>query len=433
MPNIKVKYIIDENGDRVAPVTHIDAVRDSAGNGLSDLMVPEKLGSGIGTCSTSSGTALTVSLTDYDLVQNGFVAVTFENDVPANATLNINGKGAKPIYYKGSAIEADTIKADDTVMFCYDGTNYVVTSLGGGGGSVIFPEFVTISLSQTDGSDSDLIGATIVVTDDDTSETLLSTTWQGEAATLRIDSGIEYTVTVGNVIGYTVTNTQSYTAAEGLQRLITFNYVDATKVDLGLPSGRKWAVGNVVSDGNGGYMIGGETDRGAYISWGNITPHFSSNGSTFDDGYNWGSANDGQPYASTPGAAITSASYPNYGAVFAANSGYDAARELLGGTWRLPTADEYNELIQNTTSSWTTKNGVLGMEFTSKINGAKIFFRETKWGEGTSIVGPTVCFYACTSLRDSAYQYYLAADGNGVVIYNSNLQRFCGIVFRPVQ
>lgn len=38
MPNIKVKYIIDENGDRVAPVTHIDAVRDSSGNGLSEIL-----------------------------------------------------------------------------------------------------------------------------------------------------------------------------------------------------------------------------------------------------------------------------------------------------------------------------------------------------------------------------------------------------------
>ena len=74
-------------------------------------------GNGIGTCSTSSGTALTVSLTGYELVTNGFVAVTFSNDVPANATLNVNNKGAKPIYYKGSAITADTIKADDTVMF----------------------------------------------------------------------------------------------------------------------------------------------------------------------------------------------------------------------------------------------------------------------------------------------------------------------------
>ena len=92
-----------------------------------------KLGNGIGTCSTSSGTALEVTLANYKLVKNGIVAVTFEHDVPANATLNINNKGAKPIYNEGSAIEADVIKAGKTVMFAYDGTNYVVTSLGGNG------------------------------------------------------------------------------------------------------------------------------------------------------------------------------------------------------------------------------------------------------------------------------------------------------------
>lgn len=131
MPNLKLKYIIDENGDRVAPITHIDAVRNSNGDSLTSLISPENLGNGIGTCSTSSGTALTVSLTGYELVQDGFVAVTFTNDVPADATLNVNGKGAKSIMYKGSAITADTIKANDTITFCYDGTNYVVTSLGG--------------------------------------------------------------------------------------------------------------------------------------------------------------------------------------------------------------------------------------------------------------------------------------------------------------
>lgn len=133
MPNIKVKYIMDENGDRVAPVTHIDAVRDSNGNGLSDLMVPENLGFGIGTCSTSSGTALTVALQGYKLVKNGYVTITFENDVPASSTLNINSQGAKAIYYKGAAIESGVIKADDTITFSYDGTNYEVISLGGGG------------------------------------------------------------------------------------------------------------------------------------------------------------------------------------------------------------------------------------------------------------------------------------------------------------
>ena len=133
MSDLQIKYVTDNDGNRVLPVTHLDAVRDDNGDTLTSLMSPENLGNGIGTCSTSSGTALAVTLSGYNLVQNGMVAVTFEYDVPANATLNINGKGAKSIYYKGAAIEADVIKAGDMVMFAYDGTNYVVTSLGGDG------------------------------------------------------------------------------------------------------------------------------------------------------------------------------------------------------------------------------------------------------------------------------------------------------------
>ena len=73
-------------------------------------------------------------------------------------------------------------------------------------------------------------------------------------------------------------------------------------VDLGLPSGLKWAKGNIVKNGNK-YEIGKETDYGAYVSWGNIEPHFSNNGSAFDDGYNFGQSNrDG--YSWTPGGSI---------------------------------------------------------------------------------------------------------------------------------
>lgn len=91
------------------------------------------VGFGKGTCSTAAATAAKeAELTGYVLVKNGYVTVTFTYAVPANATLNINSQGAKPIFYDGAAIKAGVIKAGYTVTFCYDGTAYVVTSLGGG-------------------------------------------------------------------------------------------------------------------------------------------------------------------------------------------------------------------------------------------------------------------------------------------------------------
>lgn len=84
-----------------------------------------KLGQGYATCSTAAATAAkTASLSSYTLATGGIVAVKFTNAVPASATLNVNSKGAKSIYYKGAAITAGIIQAGDTATFMYDGTRY---------------------------------------------------------------------------------------------------------------------------------------------------------------------------------------------------------------------------------------------------------------------------------------------------------------------
>ena len=86
---------------------------------------PQKLGFGYGTCATAAATAAkTATLTDYLLIKNGIVSIKFTYAVPASATLNINSKGAKAIYYKGSAITAGVINAGDIATFIYDGSYY---------------------------------------------------------------------------------------------------------------------------------------------------------------------------------------------------------------------------------------------------------------------------------------------------------------------
>jgi hypothetical protein len=51
----------------------------------------------------------------------------------------------------------------------------------------------------------------------------------------------------------------------------------------------------------------------------------------------------------------------------------DAARANMGGDWRMPTVDEYDELIDNCKWEWTNKDGVNGYKVTSKKNGNSIF------------------------------------------------------------
>ena len=87
-----------------------------------------KLGSGSASATLGTSPAFTASLSNYTLDggNGGTVSIKFSNDVPASATLNINSKGAKAIYYKGVAITAGVIQSGDTATFMYDGSHYVL-------------------------------------------------------------------------------------------------------------------------------------------------------------------------------------------------------------------------------------------------------------------------------------------------------------------
>ena len=90
------------------------------------------LGQGYGTCATAEATAAkAVTLSNYALTVGGIVSVKFTYAVPASATLNVNTKGAKAIYYKGAAITAGIIKAGDVATFIYDGTQYHLIAIDG--------------------------------------------------------------------------------------------------------------------------------------------------------------------------------------------------------------------------------------------------------------------------------------------------------------
>lgn len=88
------------------------------------------LGQGYGTCDTAEATAAkAVTMANYALSKGGIVAVRFDNAVPASATMNVNGKGAKQVWHKGTAIAAGVIRAGDTATFIYDGSHYVLVGI----------------------------------------------------------------------------------------------------------------------------------------------------------------------------------------------------------------------------------------------------------------------------------------------------------------
>ena len=181
-------------------------------------------------------------------------------------------------------------------------------------------------------------------------------------------------------------------------------------VDLALPSGVLWCEHNV----------GAATpyEDGLYFSWGNVIGH------TGDDGYDFGTSNDG-PYASTPGAELTG-NIP-------VNNTYDAARHNMGAPCRFPTVGEFQELNSNCDSEWTDEDGVAGRRFTSRINGNSIFFPASGYRDGTGLnYHGSYGFFWSSSLYSSAYGYGLSFGSSNVYPADYSL-RFHGFSVRAVQ
>ena len=135
-------------------------------------------------------------------------------------------------------------------------------------------------------------------------------------------------------------------------------------VDLGLPSGTMWATCNVGADK--------PEDEGLLFQFGRV------------DGYRFGDTNHKFKLNKQNKQDIGDEFIPKtasgklYGKNDILDSEDDAAHVNMGGRWRMPTKDELEELINNTTQKETTINGVRGILFTSNINGHQLFIPFTQ-------------------------------------------------------
>ena len=116
------------------------------------------------------------------------------------------------------------------------------------------------------------------------------------------------------------------------------------------------------------------------------------------------------------------------------NSSYDAARANWGGSWRLPTMAEFDELLNNCTRQWTTQNGVKGMRFTSKRNGNSIFFPAAgrRRGPSTYYAGESGLCWSATPYESSTQgAYHLCFNSGGSANTYWNYRNY-GHAVRPV-
>ena len=146
-------------------------------------------------------------------------------------------------------------------------------------------------------------------------------------------------------------------------------------IDLGLPSGLKWATCNVGASSPEEY--------GDYYAWGEVK---TKNKYTIHNSKRYGkSMND-----------------------ISGNSKYDVARSKWGGSWRLPTKKELEELKNNCKWEWTTQNGKKGYKVTGP-NGNSIFLPAAGRCFGSSLfkAGDYGYYWSSTGSNGGYMAYYL--------------------------
>ena len=177
-------------------------------------------------------------------------------------------------------------------------------------------------------------------------------------------------------------------------------------IDLGLPSGTKWACCNVGADkpeAYGGYYAWGETEEKTIYNWSTYIYCDGSYSTCHDLGSD------------------------------IAGTRYDVAHVRWGGSWVMPTHDQQMELLDNCTYEWTTVNGVSGGRFTSKTNGGSIFLPAAggRWSEHLFYAGSYGYYWSSTQYpSDSLIAYSLNFRSGSA--YWSGSDRGFGFTVRPV-
>ena len=134
---------------------------------------------------------------------------------------------------------------------------------------------------------------------------------------------------------------RSVTQANSVQKYSCPDGNHPHMIDLGLPSGTKWACCN----------LGASTPEqsGNYYRWGETKPF-----------------KEGDTYATYPYKNVDIGNN-------IAGTKYDAATANWSASWRMPTENQMKELMDNCTYKWTTLNGVEGAKVTGR-NGGTLFF-----------------------------------------------------------
>ena len=256
-----------------------------------------------------------------------------------------------------------------------------------------------------------------------TEETVLN----GSKVTLTATPNEGYSFINWTVNGEEVSKEATYTATITADTEFKANFKktkgeenDYVWVDLGLPSGLKWATCNVGAKSPEEY--------GDYFAWGETAPKNYYDWNTYK--YCNGSYDTMTKYCTTSSDGTvdnkTTLEFTD-----------DAARVNWGGKWRMPTDSELEELKNkgNCAWEWTTQNGVNGCKVTSKKNGNSIFlpaagFRSKDYHYGADGGGLYWSSSLNTSYSSAARNMHFYPDTVG--LNSSGYYRISGMPVRAV-
>lgn len=182
---------------------------------------------------------------------------------------------------------------------------------------------------------------------------------------------------------------------------IWFDNVEPECVDLGLSV--KWATFNIgasAPDDYGDYYAWGETSTKSSYTWENY--RFKTSGDSY--------------YTVKFSKYNTQSDRGTVDDKTTLEMIDDIARQKWGGSWRMPTTDEFAELLNNCTWTWSTYNGFKGYIITSNKSGYT----------DRSIFLPAAGFSNFTTLGagEGEYGYYMSSSLNA-----SNPYEACCLFF----
>lgn len=307
---------------------------------------------------------------------------------------------------------------------------------------------VTCTLTIGDGAYSNLVPGVCWSTANST-----PTVNDVTATSTEIDGDGNYSVTINGRSG--LVYYRAYLLIDGIPHYGAINSVTFPVnnngheyVDLGLPSGTLWATMNVGATKS--------TDYGDYFAWGETSPYYETGYAQEDPqshwktgksaGYTWSS------YKYCNGSYDTQTKYCNY-----SSYGYngftdsktvldpedDAASVNWGGSWRMPTRAEQDELRNTSNCTWTWYdsgntefNGIAGYKVTSKKSGYSgnyIFLPAAGCRLDTYLYGVGSDGYYWSSSLYASYPYYAyyLYFYSGYVNWGNDY-RYNGFSVRPV-